>query len=119
MVALCRAVLTVAQMAVLVRDLQTVARCLAVLTAGPTVVLVRVSRMVARRRVALTAAPTEVPGADRRDLLTVELIRTRPTAGLTVAPTVGPAGAPAVGEDCVEDRAAAGRTPGSPALRRG
>ncbi len=81
-------------------------------TAGPTVVPLRDLRMAARRLAVLTVVPMVVP----KDLLTVGLSRTRPTAVLTVAPTVGPAGAPEVGEYGVGDRAAARRAPGSPAL---
>jgi hypothetical protein len=69
-------------------------------------------RTAAPRLVSAMAALTEEPTVVPKDLLMVELTPAPLTAGRTVALAGIPEGDPGVG-----DRAAAGRAPGSPALR--
>lgn len=70
-------------------------------------------RTAAPRLVSAMAALTEEPTVAPKDLPTVELT----PAPLTVGRTVALAGTPEVGDPGAGDRAAAGRAPGSPALR--
>jgi hypothetical protein len=69
--------------------------------------------MVVLRRVPVMAALMVVPTVVLRDLRTVVLRRVRPTVALTAVPT----GTSQVDEPGAGERVAAGRAPGSPALR--
>ncbi|GAA1618579.1 hypothetical protein GCM10009744_01490 [Kribbella alba] len=95
------------------------AAAMVVLTAVRTVVPVIAARTVVLtavpRLVRVMAARTQVPTAAPKDLPTVVPIRARPM----VEPTAVRGGAPDIGYLAAGDRAATGRAPGSPAVRRG
>jgi hypothetical protein len=78
-------------------------------------VVLTVARTLVPRLVRVMAALTQVPTAAPKDLPTVVPIRARPM----VEPTAVRSGVPDVGYLAAGDRAATGRAPGSPALRRG